>query len=289
MTKTSSIAALLVVFVAGQALGDWDPNDPAKYVQLPDLLETGMDIKVDDGIVLADDFLCQSKDKITDVHIWGSWKKDLAGSIDLVKLSLHDNVPAVWAPGQGLYEPSHPGDERWYRELVPETIYDPAAHAGYFTLRDYASIAPDYEWWWEVDEVLIQNGDQQVWQINCYIQDGEAFEQEGDATAPRIYWLDLSVDVTPIASGTQPQFGWKTSIEHFEDDAVIWDSQNQIWHDLRYPPGHPLYDPFDPFDDMDDPAIGSVDMAFVITPEPTTLAVMVLGTAIVAFRRRRRQ
>ena len=288
MIKASSVVALLTVLVAGQALADWNEGDPYKYVQLPNLTETGVDIKVDEGIVLADDFLCESKDKITDVHIWGSWKEDLIGEINLVGLSIHDNVPAVWDPAQGLYEPSQPGPERWYRDVVPEPIYDSAIHAGYFTVRQYADIHPQYEWWWEVDEVLIQNGDQQVWQINCYIDEDEAFMQEGDASAAMIYWLDLKVDVNPVGTGTQPEFGWKTSQEHFEDDAVIWDDQLGVWKELRYPLGHPMHDPFDPANPMDDPAIGSVDMAFVITPEPATMTLIGLGGLAVLLRRRRR-
>jgi len=254
---------------------------------LPNLTETGVDVKVDEGIILADDFLCQSQDRITDVHIWGSWKEDEVGEIDLVGLSIHDNVPSFWDPGNGEYEPSQPGPERWFGEVVPQSVYDPAFHSGYFTIRQYANIQPQYESWWEVGEVLIPDGDQVVWQINCYIDEDKAFQQEGTLMDPRIYWLDLKVEVRPVATGTQPQFGWKTSQEHFEDDAVIWDEQCQIWKELRYPQGHPLWDPFDPCDPLDDPAIGSVDLAFVITPEPATWAVMVFGTIVVTRRRRK--
>ena len=85
------------VFLLVPAQADWNPGDPAKYVQLPDLSTsqpgaiTGMDVNatwqntstVVPPVpvypfvkVLADDFPCTMTGPITDIHIWGSWLND---------------------------------------------------------------------------------------------------------------------------------------------------------------------------------------------------------------------
>ena len=70
----------------------------------------------------------------------------------------------------------------------------------------------------------------------------EAFLQEGTPTQPRVYWLDLQAQVP----GPVPQFGWKTCITNWNDDAV-WVRAGEpynvppmpAWNELRYPQGHP--------------------------------------------------
>ena len=78
-----------------------------------------------------------------------------------------------------------------------------------------------------------------------------------------IYWLDVSVHV----QGPE-EWGWKTSYMHFMDDAVWGDYPDPIWRPLT------------------DPITGqTLDLAFVITPEPAS-AVLLLAGAL-ALRRRR--
>jgi len=74
--KRLTLISLCVLFVSGTALADWDPADPAKWVQLPDLSPTGIDVYATNPKVLADDFLCTQTGLITDIHIWGSWLGD---------------------------------------------------------------------------------------------------------------------------------------------------------------------------------------------------------------------
>jgi hypothetical protein len=70
--------------------------------------------------------------------------------------------------------------------------------------------------------------------------------------------------------GYDVEVGWKTSWMHWNDDAV--------W---RLVGGMPWYE-------LTDPITGeSLDMAFVITPEPTTMALLGLG-AMALMRRKRR-
>jgi len=281
MSKLSLILAVVALTVA-PAMADWDENQFAKWVQLPDLSPNGIDIKVDNGYLLADDFQCTSIDKITDVHLWGSWRHDVEGVIQKVHLSIHRDIPAVWDPTQGVYEPSRPGPVVWEKDLVPAAVYDPIVDPGYFKLRPYATVSPQFEWWWTPGEYPIPDGDQIVWQLNAFIDEEDALEQEGTAAFPVVYWLDVTVDVEDMG-GTQAEFGWKTSIDHWNDDAVIQLAAGG-WAELRYPIGHPYYVPFD----IQNPSRGSIDMAFVITPEPGTLTILAMGAALALLKRRKR-
>ncbi len=71
-----------------------------------------------------------------------------------------------------------------------------------------------------------------------------------------IYWLDVSV----VIAGPIAQIGWKTSLDHLEDDAFWGDSFDPAWREL-----------FDPITGE------SLDMAFVVVPAPSTFALLVLA------------
>lgn len=54
MRKASLVCLGVLFCLAAPASADWDPaTDPYKFLQPPDLTPTGIDIKVDEGIVLA--------------------------------------------------------------------------------------------------------------------------------------------------------------------------------------------------------------------------------------------
>ena len=85
-----------------------------------------------------------------------------------------------------------------------------------------------------------------------------------------VYWLALHA----ATFNTQQQLGWKTSQDHWNDDAVFYYASERNtygWWDL--------IDPNLPHD--------SLDLAFVITPEPATMALLVVG-GLALLRRRRK-
>jgi PEP-CTERM motif len=227
--------------LCGPALADWNFGDPAKWVQPPDLSPQGLDVLATQPKILADDFLCTQTGPITDIHIWGSWLNDqtrIAG----FHLSIHGDIPA------GPNGPSMPGAELWSKDFSP----------GQFTARTFATAD---EHFFDPNTNTILGPDTQVLQYNFLIPESAAFIQ----TKGTIYWLDVQA----VANAPEPAFfGWKTSSQHFNDDAVWGDTPASggpiTWHEL-----------IDPRDNH------SLDLSFVLTtvPEPSGLLLLGMGAA----------
>ena len=223
----------------------------AKWEQLPDLSPTGMDVdatfKPNDPppLLLADDFQCTETGNITDIHIWGSWLSDYFPLGDpaavQLKFSIHADIPAgvqapwsmpgevlwwkIWIPGPADFELIDSGPEDWYNPFLP--------------------------WWWNDNHFMCIK-------YNCILDPSEYFLQLGTPQDPIIYWLD--VQALPMDPEPDCRFGWKTSLDHWNDDAVWAIGEEPYfgpWEELRYPLGHEYeYD--------------SIDLAFVINEgEPT--------------------
>jgi hypothetical protein len=257
----------MILAISNVVNADWRPGDPNKWVQRPDLTTLGMDVLATHPIVLADDFLCRKTGLITDIHIWGSWLNDIlpqnaAGQPDPTqvkfRLSIHSDIPK---DPTGAY--SRPGELLWQRDFEP----------GAFQVIPFGSDLT--EGWYDPNtRNYIPVGDHNAWQYNFLIDPLNAFEQKGSTANPIVYWLD--VEAFPIVSepGTAgPLFGWKTSVDRWNDDAVWGNSPSGPWNELRYPEGHQYYGE-------------SIDLAFVITPEPATMALLGLGSLVLLRKRR---
>jgi hypothetical protein len=207
------------------------PPGGVKWEQFPDATEyEGMDIRFDrsDGInrVLADDFLCTTTGPITRVKLWGSWHNDIRCQIKKIHLSIHNDKPAGETGGN-----SEPNILLWsknfYTADINETLYNPWVN----------------ESWWDPYTMMqgVFPGDTQIWQYDINIPSG-AFVQEGNSSNPIVYWLDAYAELDPMDPNfPMAQFGWKTSTQHWNDDSVWFDPQWNMWHELRYPSGHPNY------------------------------------------------
>lgn len=272
--KALLLGAAIAVIAGGASKADWNPGDPYKmhYPQLPDLTTSGLDVNATfKGTtpfvkVLADDFKCSSTGPINDIHIWGSWLNDQVYNGAQFKLSIHSDIAA--GPNLGY---SYPGNELW------SAIFQPTQYVA----RPYASGVPEHFYDPNTNQIL--GNDTQIWQYNFTNIANPFVQQQGV-----IYWLDVQVlvpDTSPYA------FGWKTTnpqvTQHFLDDAVYGDTQVFAgpaipqfpgtggllpWKDLHYPLGVPF-------------ETSSMDLAFVITPEPAGL----VGLASLAVLLRRRK
>lgn len=235
-----------------RCIGDLNGNGvddicEAKWLQLPDLSVRGIDVRDTLPLVLADDFLCTKHSLITDIVVWGSWYHDLLPENAMnvrFTLSLHSDIPGLPF--------SRPGPTLWTRVFQPGT----------FTVMQYQGSIQE-GWWDPRDDASYEfPGDTVCWQYYFPIPPAEAFCQLGQPDAPIVYWLDVQAE--PLGAATGAQFGWKTSIKHWNDAAVYGIGVEPYpgpWNKLTYPTLHPL-------------AGQSIDLAFAIggdlpCPEPT--------------------
>lgn len=247
--RFAAIAAILAL-VAAPAGADWMPGDDHKmhYPQLPDPDGWDVDVLTD---TIYDDFKCTRTAPIEDVHFWVSWRGDDIGQIAWIDLSLHKDVPA------NADQPSHPdsvmydNDNRlWFQRFSP----------GQFSAIPYGNgdqgwLQPNPE-----DPVWNRPDHQQFFQINISQIDEPFIQREGT-----IYWLGVHIGV----ESTNTAIGWKTSQNHWNDDAAYW--YGGSWREL-----------VDPLDGV------SLDMAFVITGVPEPAAVFLVAVGLVAASTRRR-
>jgi hypothetical protein len=259
--KTILMLSAVLMFVAGTALADWNPGDGHKmhFPQTPNLSDMGLDVLADmspDGTyqkILADDWRCSQSGFVTDIHIWGSWLDDFKPVQPMFRLAIYSDIPASVSPNGH----SVPGELLWVRDF----------DMGEYVERLYADGV--YEEFFDPNLNEMIGFDTQVWQYNFYIDPAieEAFWQEEGT----IYWLSVTETLPLPGLGV---FGWKTSNRHWNDDAVFTDMLDPTpldWHELY------------------DPRTGeSLDLAFVITPEPGTMCLLVLGGIGVLIRKRRK-
>jgi hypothetical protein len=216
-----------------------EPNE-VKWIQNPDLNDTGID--VDSSVdfmwqapwanhILADDFNCTRTEPITDIHIWGSWYHDILPLGDpynvVFFLFIHEDLP-VGDPCNP-YDYSIPGEILWGRPFGPGEFHVAVEAAG--ITEGYFVPEANY---FEAD------ADQTCWRYDFYIDPYQAFIQQGTAEDPCVYWL--SVQAGTDSELSPARFGWKTSLNHWNDDAVFLaldlNEPDPNWYELRYPQGH---------------------------------------------------
>lgn len=259
MNKRSVLVSIAAGALALPALADWDLSNPnTKWVQMPQV-NGGYDVLSMRGVypvgppplpvdkVVADDWLCNDPRPVTDIHVWGSWWQDQPDPNPglAFELKIYSDIPEV--PGVTY---SRPGTELWSVIQTP-------------TVRSWDI---GNEQFYDPNNVLPLSPETQVWQYNFLLDPSKYFNQ----TPGTIYWL--SVQALGVAPGHA--WGWKTSYQHWNDDATWadWPVPPNTWNELR--------DPANPAQ--------SLDMAFVLTvPEPRTYALLA-GLGLVGFAAYRR-
>ncbi|KKL88651.1 hypothetical protein LCGC14_1922560, partial [marine sediment metagenome] len=204
----------LVLAVSATAWADWFPGDDFKmhWPQMPD--PNGWDVNFIQPKVLADDWECTEDGPVSDVHFWMSSRMDEPFILLSVHLSIHtDDLsnPDYSQPGNLLWEadfdpsmftvnPYGTGQQGWYDPNPPEQVY-PGDHFMFY-------------------------------QVNIPRIPDPWIQEKGT-----IYWLDISVvGIGPLGLA---QLGWKTSLDHFRDNAVWADDTGGAIAQWQ-----PLTDPF---------------------------------------------
>lgn len=244
-----TVVAIGLMF-AGSALADWQVGDGHKmhFPQLPD--PDGWDIDMT-NFVLADDWQCTETGPVSDIHFWYSnafeTTSDPLPRPHFTGVNVSIHRDVPVGPDNPLGY-SHPGVEEWSRSfsVTPDMVDGP-----WDGTQGWDVPLPTDEFYRVPDHFL-------YWQLN--ITDFvDPFIQEKDI----IYWLDLEVTGV-IGEGV----GWKTSLDHFNDFAV-YKTDTGGWAPIAV--GEPQF---------------QTDLAFVITPEPATLGLLLIG-GLALLRRRR--
>jgi hypothetical protein len=195
-------------------------NHKMHHPQLPDL--EGWDVFALDPKTLADDWQCSETGWVKDIHFWGSWR-DLDGDpytddyytqMPWFRLSIHRNIPASadtpW---------SRPGEQIWSWEgEIPGTSFEPPAMEHWFNPNTNEVLYNDHVPYWRYD-FFFDLADPLP----------APFYQHKDS----VYWLDVSAIGIPAPY----EWGWKSSRDHFMDDAVYTDTPpDGPWYPLFEPP-----------------------------------------------------
>jgi hypothetical protein len=219
-------------------------EDFSKWLQRPDLDVTGMDVHCTEPLILADDFKCTEPGRIVEITIWGSWLDDYwpwnedPGAVDFI-LSFHKDIP----DSESHTGYSMPGDPEWYRDFP----------AGTFTVTMFADGLRE-GWFYPPDDSYSWPADFTCWMYRFHVPIDEAFYQRGTQDEPIVYWLDCQARPHDVNA----TFGWKTSLDHWNDDGVWGDGMEPYygpWYELRYPPGHSMEGE-------------SIDLAFKLVMDP---------------------
>lgn len=173
----------------------WQPGDGHKmhFPQLPD--ELGWDVDGSVPMLLGDDWQCSETGWIQDLHFWGSWRHGVTGVIRRFDVSIYSDVPA-----NTDLPYSHPGELLWTQEIGDFNIIpvQTDAREGWYEPFTGDAIELDHQEYFQYDIQLRE--DQYFWQ------------EEGN-----IYWLVISAT---LLDSVATQWGWKSSVDHFNDDAT---------------------------------------------------------------------
>jgi len=204
----------------------------SKWEQLPDLESTGIDVNATYDefapYLLADDFQCTQHGAITNITVWGSWLDDILPdgnpSNVMFMLSFHEDIPS------NEVTHSMPGKLLWMESFEPGTFMVERENQEPDSLR---------EGWLDPPDMFIPVGDSNCWKYTFSVPLDTALIQTGTVENPVVYWLD--VQAYPQDASGLAFFGWKTSTNHWNDDAT-WvqavDPYEGPWHELVYPNGH---------------------------------------------------
>ena len=243
MTKTWRVAIIAVVWVVwcgslAMAGGGATPGDPIKWSQPPDMLD-GYDVlsNSDTDTLAATDWICPDGRPVSDIHWWGSYlDNDVNAKPDSFTLTIYGDVPA------GVDRAwSHPDDTVLWQKTV-------------------SFVDTNEEWYGTQLRTFHDAFSYSVYLTWC--DEGLFYQEEGV-----VYWLAIQ------ANGSA-NWGWKTSLEVWNDNAVTYDG----------------VDPEGPWLELIDPVSGlGRDLAFELTtvPEPVTLALLgTVALGAIAYRRK---
>lgn len=275
-------AVAVLMLLSTPATADWKPNNPddpknstnhkMHWPQMPD--PDGWDVNCVFPNRVADDFLCTESGPLSDIHLWFSLERDdpdaqVLDSVEWVYVAIRADDPDPDGPGPEYSKPAD-GDPLWEHRFFPDQgdIDTPVVY----------SEEGDQGWADPVKNIWRRPDHKTIYQANI-TRIPKPFIQQGSPDDPITYWLELQVKMFDNST-TDLGLGWKTALPRYDwqDDAVYWDDTTPGftpgWQELlEWGEGR------------------SMNMAFVITPEPGTVVMLVIAglMGLLAYARRRRK
>ncbi len=257
MRKLLKIVALagLILAVAATAGANTFPN-VVKWIQDPDPYGWDVNVTFDPDMQqsrgVADDWLCTQSGPVTDVHLWVSFKGDVGDPsyIQMIDLKIFSDIPAdPDGPGPLFSQPGL-GLKGWLVGFDQFTWEGP-----YIGDQGWITPGPDPQ--------ISEHDHDFYYRIDIDLSTDPFVQQAGN-----VYWLGATMMTYPFGEEVFEKVyaGWKTTEDHWNDDAVYWDVSQYGWR---------------PVSDHDGNSLG-LDMAFVITtpiPEPLTMLGVFLGVS----------
>ncbi|MCP4569557.1 MAG: hypothetical protein GY841_18425 [FCB group bacterium] len=220
MRKTITIITAVILvwgLTTAPVVADWLSDEPHKmhHPQLPDV--EGWDVKATYPVFLADDWMCSESGPVSEIHFWGSWRWDDWGTITGFHLSIHADIPDPDPEDPTTYSsPANPPLWEYYTEdfIVNTTPEWTAGVEGWYDPSTELWVDPDHE---------------NYHQINIFIPELDWFIQDEGM----IYWLNISAEVP----GSN-EWGWKTTLDRWNDDAVWSLAPDYNWAHMDEPPSY---------------------------------------------------
>ena len=253
---------LLLSAISLSGFADWVPSDGHKmhYPQMPKV-DGGWDVMSQYYVTLADDWQCSESGYVNDIHTWISFKDDQVFDFNTIHLAIYADDPV----GDSGIPGEDPNND--YSKPLGAPITDALWH-GDVNAGGWDMVLWDQgdQGWYDprFPNDAIPNDHQNVYQLNFLFDDTNAFWQDQGT----VYWLEFSIQ-DPNEIYETRRVGWKQSDTNFLDAAVWRDTLGGDWQKLV------------------DPAGDDIDLAFVITPEPTTMSMVALASGLAVFIRRR--
>jgi len=190
--RSGSTTATIRITQGGHKFWTLADGSVMRNPQEPD--PAGWDVYGVYPMVLGDDWLATETTPVKDIHFWGSWLNDIVGGIDSFNVTIREDIPA------GVDLPySHPGVTLWQRNVTNFCVlpFLPATLEG---------------WYDPSSGSVISNNHNAYFQYDVELDEPDWFNQTGGT----IYWLCITAYLTDPFTF----WGWKSTQNHFNDDAV---------------------------------------------------------------------
>ncbi len=190
---------------------EWYPGNPysMQYPQMPD--DEGWDVMSAGITLVADDWLCTRSGWLREIQFWGSWIGGVEQPPDEFCAVIYANVPEDQSPS-GY---ATPGEILWAFWLYP----------GDYTILPVFTDSEE-GWYDPVYDTFIEHDHDLYFRYTACLDSTDWFWQEEGT----IYWLGINA----VTGNTD--WGVRSSVSHWNANAVWFENQEEQWYELYAPP-----------------------------------------------------